>query len=654
MFERKRTIHLLILLFIFILLGVALPLKTDARPASPAIYILSQPDGLTFEARQWGDETSHGWETLEGYTIVLDEAQNRWTHAVLGPEGRLESSWRVVGKDLPPLEVPKHLRPVIQRIFSGLSVNESGAFGRRSPRRVVSPGGTGQVPVILINFNNTSTTFTSGEFSTLLFGMGNFSMRDYYEEVSYGVFSVTGEVVGWYTASKTHDYYGANDFWGEDKWPGDLVYEAVAAADAAGFNFAAYDTDGDCYVDIIGIIHQGNDEADTGNSTDIWSHQWTLSDAKSTGYSHNGEYTTNDPCSKGGFIKINDYVILPEKSPDGSIATMGGFAHEYGHALGLPDLYDTDYSSEGVGFWSLMAAGSYNGVLKDGDRPAHLDAWCKYYLGWVTPTQVTETLTNEPINQAATTADAYQLGSGTPTSGEYFLVENRQKMGFDAGLPESGLLIWHIDGNIISNRIVSNSVNDSECHPGGPSCKKQHYGVALVQADGKWGLEKGDDLGDEGDPYPGSTNKRSFTNSTSPNSKFYNGSASGVSVTDISDSAETMSATLSFSASPPPSGTLTVTVPNGGEIWKAGTTQTIRWTYTGDPGSNVKIEILKGGNIKVITSSTSIGSGGNGSFQLNIPSKAPLGDDYKIRITSTTDSSFTDTSDINFTIAKKS
>jgi hypothetical protein len=300
-----------------------------------------------------------------------------------------------------------------------------------------------------------------------------------------------------------------------------------------------------------------------------------------------------------------------------------------------------------------MAAGSYNGVLKDGDRPAHPDAWCKYYLGWVTPTQVIDTLTNEPIGQAATVGDVYQLGSGTPLSGEYFLIENRQKKGFDAGLPESGLLIWHIDGNVISNRMEMNSVNDSECHPGGPSCNKQHFGVALIQADGNWGLEKGDDMGEEGDPYPGSTNKRSFTNSTSPNSKFYNGSASGVSVTDISDSGETMTATLSYSSAPPPSGSLTVTVPNGGEVWKAGTSQTIQWTYTGDPGANVKIEILKGGNTRVITSSTSVGSGGSGSFKWNIPTKAPVGDDYKIKITSTTEISFTDTSDNNFSIKKK-
>ena len=104
----------------------------------------------------------------------------------------------------------------------------------------------------------------------------------------------------------------------------------------------------------------------------------------------------------------------------GTQETIGVFAHEYGHALGLPDLYDTDYSSNGIGDWSLMAGGSYNYIVRGGDSPAHLDAWCKYSLGWVTPTQVSGTLTNESITQGATTSDVYKLLSGSPSSGEYF------------------------------------------------------------------------------------------------------------------------------------------------------------------------------------------------------------------------------------------
>ena len=82
-----------------------------------------------------------------------------------------------------------------------------------------------------------------------------------------------------------------------------------------------------------------------------------------------------------------------------------------------------------------MAGGTWNYVQEPGDRPALMDAWCKYFLDWVKPTQITETLTNEPITNASAAADVYQLRNGEPLSGEYFLVENRQKSGFDAGLP---------------------------------------------------------------------------------------------------------------------------------------------------------------------------------------------------------------------------
>ena len=88
--------------------------------------------------------------------------------------------------------------------------------------------------MILINFKDTSTTYTGLEFSSLLFSTNNYSMKDYYEEVSYGKFSVSGGpsgVVGWYTASKGHDYYGENASRGDDKWP-ETSYEAVVAADA--------------------------------------------------------------------------------------------------------------------------------------------------------------------------------------------------------------------------------------------------------------------------------------------------------------------------------------------------------------------------------------------------------------------------------------
>ncbi len=546
--DDKTCWYMCCICFTVLVVGFVIIDKGYAVPASPEIHTLSQQDGTLIRARQWGDENCHGWETEDGYTIVFDENLKNWAYAVHDLTGKLISSLKVVGRDNLPAGCCLHLRHTkdfrsrnIQRRTSKKLSIESESY-----QKIVPSTGTANIPVILINFKDTATTYLQDDFNTLIFGSGVYSMKDYYEEVSYDKFSVSGGssgVVGWYTASKNHDYYGKNNYSGDDSWPGDLVYEAVKAADA-DIDFSEYDMDNDGYVDVVNIIHQGTDEASSGKKTDIWSHSWSLDDAKYSGNSHYGAYTTNDKNTKGKKVIVNSYVIQAEKHSDGSQETIGVFAHEYGHALGLPDLYDTDYSSEGIGDWSLMAGGVYNEASRHGDRPAHLDAWSKYFLGWVIPTKVVGTLVNEPITEASVAPDVYQLLTGDPLSGEYFLVENRQKSGFDVGLPGTGLLIWHVDGNTISDNIPNDTVNDIECKQQN-KCANNHYGVALMQADGMWDLEKNRNSGDEKDPYSKDTGTTSFTDVSSPNSKLYDGSDRGVGVTEISNSASTMTATLS-------------------------------------------------------------------------------------------------------------
>ena len=580
---KSKVIFLLLVLF-----SVSISYSESlAVPVAPILHTMSQPDGMTIQARQWGDENISGWETEDGYSIVFDTAINGWAYAIHGADGNLVTSSMVVGIDSPP-DVPKRIRPIGQVIYKKMLTRETRAMDNQlqysptdisEPQGVVPPTGTGNIPVILINFNNTTTITTPAQFDTLLFAYGNNSMRDYYNEVSYGAFTVSAGpagVSGWYTAANAHNYYGYSTGF---QRAAILAKEAVTQADSA-INFASYDQDGDCFVDVADIVHQGTGTEASGNTTDIWSHRWSFAGAGI------GAFTTNDACPAGGNIKVNDYVIQPEIY-SGQIHTVGVFAHEYGHALGLPDLYDTDGSSQGIGNWSLMASGSWNGVTRQGDRPAHMDAWSKYFLNWITPTQVTGTLTSEPIEQAATSPDVYQLGTGIPLSGEYFLVENRQKIGFDAGLPGAGLLIWHIDGNMIST-----SGNTKECYPALPCNTTRHYGVRLVQADNLWDLERNIDRGDTGDPYPGSTSKTSFTSTSNPNNNLYNGFLSEASVTSISGPGTTMNATFSLL-------TFTVTpyAGSGGSI-NPSTVQTVNYgstiAFTVTPNSSYSIASVTG------------------------------------------------------------
>jgi M6 family metalloprotease-like protein len=536
---------------VIITIAAATPLF--AIPASPALAWLEQPDGTRFQARQWGDEWLSGWETAEGYTVVRDDATGWWYFAVRSPEGALVAGAKAVGVEGPPQEVQRHLRPAFQELEPALQLRAQGIEKLRARAQAVT--GTRNVPVFLVTFSDRSPTYSTSQFNQMLFATGANSLRDYYREVSYNQLAVAGTVNGWYTAPQGHDYYGwdaGSEFEQKDWRVGDLVRAVAESADASGFDFAPYDTDGDCKVDIFAVVHQGTDQADSnGSPTDIWSHQSSLTYQNQHKGASRGAYVTNDACRAGGAVTVDDYVIQPENAADGGMVTVGVFAHEYAHALGLPDLYDyatDDTDSWGVGIWSLMSAGNFLGTSREGDRPGHLDPWSKIVLGWVTPQLVTGTRTNEAISPATTAADVYQLLSGNvDAGGEYFLVENRQKSGFDTGLPAGGVLVWHIDDSWWPSNY---RINDNECYPGGPSCASQHYHVAVVQADGLWELEKYIHPGNAGDLFPGSTNNTSFTANSTPSSALYSGAASNVSITSIASggSGGTMTATLSVTS----------------------------------------------------------------------------------------------------------
>ncbi len=527
----------------------------SANPASRILHTLDQPDGFAFQARQWGDEFYHGWETEDGYTIAFDKLLQSWAYAVNDSGGNLVVSPFVVGKTSPPEGMEKHLRLTGDALLRLKKVRVD--YGR-APLSMVSPlsiepmtprTGTNYILVLLVNFTDTTPLFKKEDYEDVYFKKGSRSLADYFSEVSYGKLTVTsgpGGIQDWWTAPNTHNYYGADDpddpFHNDVKLP-EAPLAAIKVLDSKDFNFAPYDQDGDCYVDTVAFVFQGKPQSSTKVADDIWPRQSEIKP----------EYVTKTPCPKGGKIIVKKYTVQTEQEADGKIATIGTFAHEYGHALGLPDLYDTTEKSVGAGVWTVMGNGESNRRSKEGregDSPAHFDAWSKFYLGWVTPVKVTSPLINESIPPVEDTPKVYQFLTGTKNSGEYFLVENRQWKGFDYGIPGRGLLVWHIDGNLINNtwEADQNTVNNYACNNGIP-CSTRHFGVALQQADGKWHMEKktGDwNYGDEGDPYPGSTTNTSFTDTSNPNSKLYNGTQSGISITDISMPADEWNVTATL------------------------------------------------------------------------------------------------------------
>lgn len=359
--------------------------------------------------------------------------------------------------------------------------------------------GTETILVLIIEFQDVRHYSSSSQqkFQSLLFGQGDKdnSMYRYYQENSYGKFFIAGSVAAqWYLSDFNMSRYGADSSTGIDDANGPiykLVTEAVEKADA-DTDFSKFDTDGDGFVDHLMVVHAGQGQESSLDRNTIWSHRW---------------YDVDEPEADG--VRVGGYTMLSEFSP------LGTFAHEFGHDLGLPDLYDTDYDSYGVGVWDIMGAGSW---LDRGNTPAHMSAWSKAALGWLQPVEATGPVSLPLVERQPFAVRLRAAGSS------YFLLENRGQVGYDRYLPGAGLLIWHID--------EAQMTNDDQ----------RHKKVDLEEANATQPLDDSSlrNPGDKYDPWYDSVT--GFTPFSSPGSNNYDGTQTGWKVYNISAWAETMTA----------------------------------------------------------------------------------------------------------------
>ncbi len=400
------------------------------------------------------------------------------------------------------------------------------------------------------------------------------TLKNYYQAVSYGAVDVVTlnlpSTMGWTNVGHPYDYYckadGIHDN-GFGPYPNNapgMIVDALTLLDSS-IDFTQYAQNGE--VPNLFVVFAGTGAEWSGAYDLIWSHSWSLSSGSGAPYiTHDG-------------IRIDSYAVMPEVGGDltgylGAVTgpyppTVGVFAHEYGHVLGVPDQYDYGYESDGTSIFSLMSGGSWNRYpnysIFSGNSPAFLDAWSRYRLGFVNPIEVTAA-TLGTLPPAETDSTVYRMT--VPFSGgkEYFLFENRQQVGFDQGLLRfgatvHGLAIYHVDDVVLSRNYwrPDEAENWKEFRSEGAKkawTGETHYGISIIQADDRWDLEKYvyTLAGFRNDLYPGPLGVTSFGNNTLPNSSsyyFWGGSDpkfgySGVTVRNITEAGGTITADFSF------------------------------------------------------------------------------------------------------------
>jgi len=395
-----------------------------------------------------------------------------------------------------------------------------------SPQGSPIVSGSRSIPLLLLRFSNTAADGSghplfapSALQRKLLDGDPSHpgaTIGDFYREMSYGLFTVSGTVYDWKVLSQPDMFYEGRDYMGEHGLEhcngmcstahmGELIKEALDLN--SNIDWAQYDNDGpdgipnsgddDGYVDFVAFAH-AESGAECNRSTNIWSHRWSLSNWTGSAYQ------TRSPSVKGGFIKIDDYTIQPAFGCDSTTPNeIGVFAHEFGHAFGLPDLYDTSGKGQGVGNWCLMSGGSWGGDGQSPNQPVHMSPWAKEVLGWVTPNDITGNLMPAKIPTYEDNPEVYRLRI-SPT--KYYMIDNIGKKLSNSKLPTAGLQIWLVDEATVKTGLRSNTVN----------ADPDNYGVDLIQADGMRTLHSGDFRGGPGDLFPGSSNKRTFDSTTTP------------------------------------------------------------------------------------------------------------------------------------------
>lgn len=493
-----------------ILLSIITVSSSFAIPSYPKIITLS--DGMRIFIK--GDENYKWGNTEDGYTIFPKD--NEWVYAKTDDSGYAIPSDCIVKKYIDentqaflssqPLNIPVKLENKNRRYIQSVE---------RKPLLAKEAVGERKALVVLMAFTDLDFIKSNADFDNLFNEIGYSedgamgSVKDYFLWSSYGQLNFSCDIIGPFPAKHEMRYYGRNfGSNNQDKDPFSLFEEALEYAKNT-VDLSIYDSDKDGFIDNFHIIFAGHGEESGAKSDAIWSHEMTF------------------PAIDLDGLHIDRYSCAPElRNNYGSgISRIGPHCHEMGHALGAMDYYDVDYSSNGsfpgTGNWDIMASGSWN---NEGITPPDFNPYVKIFdFGWVKPQKLVDGYNQ--IYPSIIDNDQIYLVE-TSIEGDFFLIENRQKTEFDSGIPDSGLVIFHI-GPEIETRKRSNNINSffpqqcyvvcSNCEYQIPSNNPASYG----------------DINSEGCTYPSPNGNAEFSDSSTPAAFCFDGSHSYIRLSDI-------------------------------------------------------------------------------------------------------------------------
>ena len=522
------------LFIILCLILTVATVKIFAVPANPYPFEYVLPDGTTITITLRGDENINWAMSEDGYTLLRNE-NGFYEYAKLAENNALVPSG-IIAKNIDQRSVeetiflegiskdlrysPEQAHYMLQ--IRDMRINMQKFLGQKDASSNMISTGEILFPIVLVEFQDKPFTLSKSQFEALLNqpnyieGNATGSIFDYFYAASYGQLNFQVDVFGPYTLSSP---IGAYDPFCAGGDPRNMTIEAAIAAYNDGCNFELYDMNNDGFVDGIHIIFAGyGQESGACTCQSIWSHAWATTpepeDAPIIGGKHIWRYS----CSP----ELRELFGT-------DITYIGVIAHELSHVFGLPDMYDTDSNGSGgvsvdLGEWCLMAAGSWN---DRGRTPPFHSAWCRYELGWIEaiiPATGQYTIPNPELSGLF-----YRIN--TPTDNEYFLLENRQKIGWEAFVHSSGMLIYHVD--------LNNPGWDENCI----NCNPLRRGLYIKQAG--CGAASNCNGNRDRDTYPYDSNN-SFADFTIPNSQSWSGEYTGNFVYNITHNTDDRTITFDF------------------------------------------------------------------------------------------------------------